>query len=425
MELWWIGGIIFGGIVAILLIFYFRGTFRQRIAYRFTNVPQPQDQRFPLALASLSNSVQTTGKCTDFWLEAASIFTARQQAINNAEYSIHFETFIITPGKRANDFAAAIAERAAAGVEVKLIVDHYGTKGLPQKYWRRLQAAGVDIKFFNSFNPRAPIDYLARTHRKLLIIDGKTALIGGAGISDFWDGQDDIKNTEPWYDFEMRFQGAVVAVLEGMFMQHWAYLQGIADLDTRIFNPQPADDSQILVTAGDDPSYRASSVKALFQTSIYAATKRLWISSPYFIPDDNLKQALIAAKKRGVEVRILTNGSKSDKKFVYYAACEQYRAFLSAGIEINEYQPSMLHAKALLVDDCWISTGSANFDSRSFFHNDELDVSTSQPELVKNIEHLFLLGFSRCKQMNIARWKKRPIWQSLVGRAVLFFQSQL
>jgi len=423
--LYWSGGVILAAIAVILVILYFRGTFRDRIEYKLTNVPHPQDPRFGLAVAALSNSVFSTGKCTNCWLEADAIYGARIAAINKAESSIHFETFFMTPGRRANEFAEAICDRALAGVDVQMIVDHYGSKKLSKRYWQRLRNAGVDLRFFNNFNWRAPIDYFARTHRKLLLIDGKLGLMGGAGISDFWDGIDNIDDTGPWYDFEMSFEGEVVAALQGMFMQHWTYVHGKADLDLKVFNPQPTHSPTMLLTAGDDPSYRSSSVKALFLTSIYAAKERIWISSPYFLPDDNLREALISAKKRGVEIRILTNGSQCDKKLVYYASCELYGDLLAAGIEINEYQPSMMHAKALLLDDCWISTGSANFDPRSFFHNDELDISTAQPELVKNIENLFVRGFSRCKQVNVAAWRKRTVWKRVLGQIVLFFQSQL
>ena len=421
----WSGGVILAAIAVIVFVLYFRGTFRDRIEYKLINVPSPDEPRFGLALATLSNSVFTTGKYVEHWVEAENIYAARIAAIKSAKHSIHFETFFMTPGRRATEFADAICDRASAGIEVLMIIDHHGSKKLSKRYWKRLKTCGVDIRFFNKFNWKAPIDYFARTHWKLLVIDNNKALIGGAGISDFWDGVDDIKDTGAWYDFEMSFTGEIVAALQGMFMQHWTYVHGTADLNVQVFNPQPIGDPAIMVTAGDDPSYRSSSVKALFLTSIHAAKKRIWISSPYFLPDSNLRASLIIAKKKGVEIRILTNGSQCDKKFVYYASCELYGDLLAAGIEINEYQPSMMHAKALLLDDCWISTGSANFDPRSFFHNDELDISTAEPELVKHIENLFITGFSRCKQINVNSWRNRKLWKRVLGRVVLFFQSQL
>jgi cardiolipin synthase A/B len=423
--LWWVVGGCLTAIICVVLVLYFRGTFRDRVEYKVKNAPSPEDARFPLALASLSNSVMTSGRSTNFWLESEQINSARLEAIRSAERTIHFETFFMTPGRRANDFATAIAEKAQAGVKVQVIADKYGVKTLPQRYWKRLKAAGIEVRFFNDFNWRSPIDYFARSHRKLLIIDGEFALIGGAGVSDYWDGKDNIRGTHPWYDFETRLEGEVVAVLAGMFMQHWTYVHGTADLSTTVSHPGVSSDPTMLVTAGDDPSYRSASVKALFQVSIHAARQRLWIASPYFLADKNIRIALTTAKKRGVDVKILTNGIRSDKKFVYFASCEQYRDLLAAGVEIYEYQPSMMHAKALLLDDRWLSTGSANFDPRSFFHNDELDISTSDLRLVKRIEQFLQQGFAKSKQVSFSEWRKRPLWQRALAKIVLFFESQL
>ncbi|MBE9129128.1 MULTISPECIES: phospholipase D-like domain-containing protein [unclassified Coleofasciculus] len=421
----WLGAIalIIGFI--LIVVFYLRGAFRDYIDYRAINVPSPDERRFAVALGSLSNSLGTTGRVTGFWFEADEIQPARLEAIRTAKRCIHFETFFMTPGRRANDFAAALAERAAAGVEVQLVIDHYGTKKLPDKYWKRLEAAGVEVRFFKPFSWKAPFDYAGRTHRKLLLIDGKIVLIGGAGISDFWDGQKKFGDQAPWFDFEFRLEGAVVSVLEGMFMQHWASANGTVDLGVENFHPDSPVDPMILVTPGEDPSYRSSSIRALFTTAIFAAEERVWISSPYFLPDYQSSQALITAKKRGIDVRILTCGPHNDKKLVYYASVELFGDLLKAGIKIYEHQPSMLHAKSLLIDDKWVSTGSANFDPRSFFHNDELDVSTDEPQMVQHIEQLFYTGFERSRLVSMTDWRTRRLWKRLIGRLVLFLQSQL
>lgn len=421
----WIGVLILVLALVLLVVFYCRGAFRNYIDYRAINVPSPDEPRFAVALASLSNSLGTTGRITGFWFQADEIQPARIEAIRNAQHCIHFETFFMTPGHRANDFAAALSERAAAGVKVELVVDHYGTKKLPEKYWQRLKKAGVEVRFFNPFSWKAPFDYAGRTHRKLLLIDGNIALIGGAGISDFWDGQKKFGDTAPWFDFEFRLEGAVVSVLEGMFMQHWAMAGGTADLGGEHFDSDSRVDPLILVTPGEDPSYRSSSIRALFTTAIFAARERVWISSPYFLPDHQSCQALITAKKRGIDVRILTCGPHNDKKLVYYASIELFGDLLKAGIKIHEHQPSMLHAKCLLVDDKWVSTGSANFDPRSFFHNDELNISTGESQMVQRIEALFRTGFDRSQLVSMTQWRTRPFWQRLIGNLVLFLQSQL
>ncbi|MEC4819593.1 MAG: phospholipase D-like domain-containing protein [Scytonema sp. PMC 1069.18] len=421
----WFGASILILGLLLILVFYFRGAFRDYIDYRAINVPSPDERRFAVALASVSNSLGTTGGVTNFWFEANEIQPARLEAIRSAKRCIHFETFFMTPGHRANDFADACIERAAAGVEVQLVVDHYGTKKLSDTYWKQLKAAGVEVRFFKPFSWKAPFDYAGRTHRKLLLIDGKIALIGGAGISDFWDGQKKFGDRAPWFDFEFRLEGAIVSVLEGMFMQHWTSAGGTVDLSAENFNPSPPTDPLILVTPGDDPSYRSSSIRALFTTAILAAREKVWISSPYFLPDYQSRQALIEAKKKGIDVRILTCGPHNDKKLVYYASTELYGYLLRAGIKIHEHQPSMLHAKCLLIDDRWISAGSANFDPRSFFHNEELNISTAEPQMVKQVEQLFHIGFERSKLVTMADWRTRSLWKRAIGHLVLFAQSQL
>jgi cardiolipin synthase len=289
-----------------------------------------------------------------------------------------------------------------------------------------LQAAGVDIEFFNQFKWRAPADFAGRTHRKLLIIDGEYALIGGAGISDLWDGVEKDDDTQPWLDVEMRLEGQVVTLLEGVFMQHFTYSGGTADLRENICKTIEADHPNLLVILGDNPTYRSSPIKAFKQNNIICARKRIWLSSPYFLPDENSRQLLIGAKKMGADVKILTTSEKSDKKPVYYASYNEYGELLRAGIEIYEYQPSMIHAKMMLIDDLWATTGSANYDPRSLFHNEELDICASQPMLVKNLEAVFQRGFAHSKQISLSNWRDRSWWKyRIVGRLVSFVQWQL
>ncbi len=421
----WILSIIIGLAILVLVSLYIRGAFRDSVEYKVKNPPTPGEPRFAISQASLSNSLITSALITDVWNDAPTIQQVRLDAIAGAKTSIHFETFFMTPGQRANNFATAITERSAAGVEVKLLVDHYGSKKMSKKYWKRLKAAGVKVLFFNPFDWKAPADYAGRTHRKLLSIDSKIAYIGGAGISDFWDGKSGSGEKEPWFDCEFRLEGEIVAVLEGVFIQHWTYAGGVADLGPETFKIDPTDKPMTIVTPGFNPTYRFSPIRSLFQSSLLAARERIWLASPYFFPDLNSRSMLIAAKKKGLDVKILTTSSVSDKKKVYYASSEGYGPLLAAGVEIYEYQPSMTHAKLLLIDDRWMSTGSANFDPRSFFHNDELDFSTGEPNVLKEVEQIFERGFSKSKLARMEDWRKRSLWRRMVGRAVRFFQWQL
>lgn len=416
-----------GAIILIILIsLYIRGAFRDRVQYKVRNVPVPGDSKFPTAIASISNSFITSGMITDLWADIDEIQKTRLEAIYSAQNTIHFETFFMTPGKRANDFASAIADRASAGVEVKLMVDSYGSHTLPKKYWKRLESAGVKIQLFNPFNWKAPANFAGRTHRKLLIIDGKYALIGGAGISDHWDGLEKIGDTQPWFDTEVRIEGEAISILEGVFMQHWAYSGGTVDLGREIIEPMSTPQPCMLLTAGTNPTYRFSPIKALLDNSLSSARERIWLASPYFLPDHNSRQILIAAKQQGVDVKILTTSGRCDKSLVYYASYENYGDLLEGGVEIYEYQPSMLHAKILLLDDRWVVSGSANFDSRSLFHNDELDYASEEPDLVKNIQHVLEEALGKSQQVHLENWHKRSMLKHrIIGRSVSFVQWQL
>ena len=449
---------IIGLAVGFLLSLYIRGAFRWRPLLEIENAIAPTDPRFVLTLKSLAESLATTGSVVDFWDKAPDIQRARIAAIESAQHSIQFETFIMTPGKRAQDFAAALARKAAEGVNVQVMVDSWGTRSLPEKYWHRLQKAGVRIVFFNPFDWRAPANYSGRTHRKLLIVDGRRVLIGGAGISDLWDGVEKDDDEAIWMDVEAALEGEVVPVMASLFQSHWAghrqqsgstaklnmgeihpslleetspeQAQASIDTTRQVSEETSTDDvddnTTIIVTPGSKPSYRNSPIETTKELLIACACERIWLASPYFLPNNDTRHLLIEAKKSGVDVRILTTSNKSDKKPVYYASYEVYGSLLRAGIQIFEYQPSMIHAKMLIVDDAWVNIGSANLDYRSFLHNDELDIVTDSKKLIGDIEQVFKRGFARSEQIGLKQWEHRSLLKNRVlGNVVRLVQWQL
>ncbi len=416
--------------VVLIIVLYIQGAFRKRIHYKIFNFPSANSPNFALTIASLSDSFLSKAEVKNFWIEADEIQPARLNAIRQAQHHILFETYIMTPGERADALATALIEKANSGVIVQIIVDSYGAKSVPKKYWKNLELSGIEVRFFNPFSWRSPYDYLKRSHRKLLLIDDKIALIGGAGLSDYWDGIPEQGDRAPWLDFEVQVEGPVIKRLHGLFIQHWLDSGKTIDLSK---NPLPQTSTQtstqtsqlsqptVLVTSGEDPSYRDSSIRALYQTLIMAAQSRIWIASPYFLPFLNTQNLLIEAKNRGVDVRILTMGSKTDKPFVHYSARELYKNLLREGIEIYEYQPSMMHAKTVLIDDHWVSLGSANFDPRSFWSNDELNITTAQPFLSQNIEQFLVKGFAESDCIQYQDWKRRPLEEKIRGKIMLLF----
>ncbi|MGB3536457.1 MAG: phospholipase D-like domain-containing protein [Microcoleaceae cyanobacterium] len=421
-----LGWLLLGIGLGALFIFYMKGAFRRPPHYKIFNFPQPTASNFAFTLAGLSDSRISQAENTGFWLQAEEIQTARLEAIRSAKKLIQFETYKMTPGKRADLFAMALTERALAGVKIQLIADSHGTHKIHKKYWHQLKLAGVEVRFFNSFDWRAPADNLRRNHRKLLMIDNETMLVGGAGISDDWDGVAEQNDTEPWLDFEVRFQGSIVPHLQSIFIQHWLDCEGTANLiDQPLSSSSVSNQSLVLITPGEAPTHRDSNIRSLYQSMIQAAQTQLWIASPYFLPQANTRQLLIEAKQRNVDVRILTMGPSNDKNYVYYAARERYQDLLINEVKIYEYQPSMMHGKVILVDHDWVSIGSGNIDPRSFLQNDELNLSTSQPGLNYQITQFFENAFVKSECISQKSWKSRPFKQRCIGQAALLFQQQL
>lgn len=432
-------------IAAILLVvlvgFYVQGAFRRSFDINLIGLPS-SSPHFAITLGSMADSHVTQGRVQHFWSQIDAIQTARLRAIAQAKSSIQFETFIMTPGRRAEAFKVCLCERARAGVQIHLLADSYGARSLPDSYWHDLKSTGVEIQFFNPFSWRDPVSYLRRNHRKLLIIDQKFALIGGAGMSDMWDGVESKGDDIPWLDFEVQWSGPCIGFLTGLFLQHWLDAGGTVDLNQHkptnsihhaahqdaspasesFHRSQPSD---VIVTPGEDPTPAASSIRSLLQLCLLAAQERLWIASPYLLPDAATCGLLSDTHRRGVDVRILTMGPDSDKPYVYYVSRERYGPLLRQGIKLHEYQPNMMHAKVMLVDRHWVSMGSANLDPRSFFHNDELNLCSNDDELVQQIEAFFQRAFEDSKRVQFQPWGDRPLLERLIGNSVNLFYWQL
>jgi cardiolipin synthase A/B len=421
----WTEIILFVAVLTIAwLILYLRGVFEPKVKYRSDYRILLHDPSFLPLFIGFSQSLLTQAHISGFWSQPDQIYAARLAAIREAQHIIQFETFFMTPGTRANEFADALIERAIAGVRVHVLVDHSGTLKMSSSYWKRLRTAGVEVRFFHPPKLKMPLQYLSRTHRKLLIIDGTIAFTGGAGVSDNWDGDPKIGDRAPWFDCEIRLENDIVPVLVGIFRRHWLYEGGKAT--GGYFPPEQSSvEAKPMLVVPHDADSKISSINALIWFSLQAAQQRIWIASPYFILDRNTRTALIQAKKRGVDVRVVTTSARNDKPSVYYAVRECYRYFLPTGIEIYEYQPSMIHAKLMLVDQDWISFGSANFDPRSFYHNDELNLAWFDSDLAPTIEKLLLEAFEKSKRIEQSSWRNRPWRQRLIGRCFLLLRWQL
>jgi cardiolipin synthase A/B len=304
------------------------------------------------------------------------IFPAMLSAIRSAKRSINFETYVFWDDDIGREFTAALAERAHAGVHVNMILDAQGTRKLGLANRKQLQDAGAQVVKYHSGFWLDPRRYNNRTHRKLLIIDGQIAFIGGAGIADLWTGNAD--STKHWRDNHYKVTGPVVAQLQGSFMSNWMKTRGTVLHGDAYFPPLENRGSSLAQAMRSGPKYE--NLDLMYLLAIASAQKTLRIENAYFLPDDLTRKELVAAAKRGTKIEIIVPGRKIDQKLVRAASKRHWPELMQAGIKIYEYEPTMVHVKLLIVDDTFVSVGSGNFDNRSIRLNDEanLDVLDRQ-----------------------------------------------
>ena len=304
------------------------------------------------------------------------IFPAMLVAIRSAKRSINFETYVYWNDEIGKEFTQALADAAQRGVKVNAVLDARGTSKMGRENTERLRSAGVNVvKYHSGFWPD-PRRYNNRTHRKLLIVDGKVAFIGGAGIADLWTGNAD--STKHWRDNHYKVTGPVVAQLQGSFMSNWMKTRGKVLHGDAYFPPLENTGSSLAQAIRSGAKYE--NLDLMYLLAIASAQKTLRIENAYFLPDDLVRKELVAAAKRGVKIEILVPGKKIDQKLVRAASKRHWPELLEAGIKIYEYEPTMVHVKLMIVDDTFVSVGSGNFDNRSIRLNDEanLDVLDRQ-----------------------------------------------
>ncbi|HSJ04809.1 MAG: phosphatidylserine/phosphatidylglycerophosphate/cardiolipin synthase family protein [Verrucomicrobium sp.] len=326
------------------------------------------------------------------------IFPAMLSAIRNAKQTINFETYVYWDGDIPEQFAKALAERAQAGVQVRVLLDGHGCMRA-RRYSQMLLDAGVQLEVYHPLNLLSTHRANYRTHRKLLIVDGKVGFIGGVGIADEWKG--DARNENEWREMHYKVEGPVVAQLQGIFADNW--------LDESEELIQGPTQFPVLSAKGNmeaagfmsSPMRGRCNMEIMFHTAIASASKSILITTPYFIPDKELTTALCNAAKRGVKVAVLMPGRHIDSEIVRRASRRKWPQLMEAGIELFEYQPTMIHSKVLVVDDLFVSVGSANFDPRSLRINDEANLNVLDKGFADYHTRLFLKDLRKSKQVKI------------------------
>ena len=329
-------------------------------------------------------------------------------AIKAAEHSITIEAYIYWAGNIGAVFAAALAERAAAGCPVKILLDAIGSASIGSEILDVLEAGGCQVAWYNPIRWYSLGRFNNRTHRKSLIIDGAIAFTGGAGIADHWRGN--AAGPDEWRDMQIRLEGPAVVPLQTGFAHNWQQTTGellSGDAYYPIIGSRGRLAAQTLLSS---PETGASNVRTMYYLSIVCARESIYIANPYFVPDPVAIETLIEAKQRGVDVRIMVSGIRNDNWLARHNSVRLFGRLLTAGIEIQEFNRTMLHHKTMVVDDRWVTLGTANFDSRSFAHNEESNVCVFDRALAEQLRAIFAADLSGCERVVIERWRKRGAW---------------
>ncbi|MEX2273074.1 MAG: phospholipase D-like domain-containing protein [Vicinamibacterales bacterium] len=369
-----------------------------------------EDPKFPAYVAAIAGSPLTRGGRFEVLTNGVQIMPAMLAAIQQARERIVFETYVFTDGMYARQFSEALAAAARRGVRVFLLLDAIGAKGIGAANEKTLRDAGVAVAWFNPISFRHAEEINGRTHRKILVVDGTVGFTGGVGIADYWAGNADAPDR--WRDTQIRIEGPPVRYLEACFYENWIESAGVVMPVISELPELRADvtDTEILsVPVWSSPVGGHNGVKKLYLLSLNAARRTVDLQTPYFVMDGSTKWSLLQAAARGVRVRLLLEGDTTDSRPVKHASRRGYEDLLTAGIEIYEYQPTMMHAKAMIVDGIWSVIGSSNLDNRSLELNDENNIAIADRTIATRLAQDFDIDLTRSSRIHLEQWRKRSL----------------
>ncbi len=395
----------------------------KKIDVRPTHLYAVSDPQFLRSMGVLLGPPLVHGNRIETLLNGERIFPSMLQAISGAQQTIDFETYIYWSGEIGKRFAAALSERARAGVKVNVLVDWLGSQKMDEDSINAMERAGVDFRKYRPLRWYNLGRVNNRTHRKLLVVDGRIGFTGGVGIADAWTGN--AQDPEHWRDNHYRIEGPAVAQMQAAFMDNWTQVSGSVLHGDSYFPPQQASGktyAQVFLSSSEGGS---ESMHLMYLLSIVAATRTIDLAMAYFVPDEVTSEALTSAMKRGVRVRLILPGKHIDAEFVRRASRASWGPLLQAGALIHEYQPTMYHVKLLVVDGLWSSVGSTNFDSRSFRLNEEANLNVYDADFARAQTETFEADLQQTQRITFAQWEARPWKERFLERTAALFSPQL
>jgi len=381
------------------------------------------DPQFVRTMGTLLGPALEDGNAVTELINGDAIFPPMLAAIRGAQHTITLETYIYWSGDIGKKFAAALAERARAGVRVLVLLDWAGSARMDAALLDQLTESGCAVERYHAPHWYHLTRLNNRTHRKLLVVDGRIGFTGGVGIGDEWTGN--AQNPQHWRDTHFKVEGPVVARMQAVFMDNWIKARAKVEHTGDFFPPLAPAGNLSAQMFHSSPEGGSENIRLMYLLSIAAARHTLLLEQSYFVPDDLITDMLATAARRGVRVEIITPGPLIDTPKVRRASRARWGPLLEAGVKIYEYQPTTLHAKIMVVDDLWSSVGSTNFDNRAFRLNDEANLNIYDAGFAAQMTRTFAADKKVSREITLAEWRARPWFTKLTDRFWSIFRQQM
>ncbi|MFF0303964.1 phosphatidylserine/phosphatidylglycerophosphate/cardiolipin synthase family protein [Streptomyces sp. NPDC004562] len=377
---------------------------------------EDRKQRLRRRLERLIGVAATEGNTLVPLRNGDEIFPAMLGAIRGAEHTIDMMTFVYWKGQIARDFAVALADRARAGVRVRLLLDGFGAKEIEGRLLKLMSSAGVQIAWFRKPVWLSPFKQNHRCHRKALVVDEHTAFTGGVGIAEEWCG--DARNPSEWRDTHVQVRGPAVDGIAAAFAQNWAECHEELFDERDRFTEQPQEGSSVVQVVRGSASIGWQDMQTLIRVMLTSAEERFRLATAYFAPDDYFVDLLCRTAERGVRVEILLPGPHTDQRACQLAGQQHYTRLLEAGVHIRQYQPTMMHAKIITVDSVAALIGSTNFNRRSMDHDEEVMLAVLDEDFTATLDQDFEADLEKSVEIDLRRWRRRAAVQRVKEAAV-------
>ncbi len=376
-----------------------------------TTAPDVSNEHFTKQIELHVNTDLSAGNQVEVLFNGDEVYPRLWDDLRAAERQITWHVFWFKPSSLASELSDILIERVRAGVQVLVLYDAWGSRGVEDDYWETLRQAGVEVHPFRPFRWHEMYKWQERTHMRTVVIDGGVGYTGGFAIHDDWRG--DGRHPHQWRDTSVRIEGPAVHQLQAAFADDWAEATGELLVGDTLF-PDDVLDRDGPHTAGllyGSPAAGSTDIERFYALTIAGARERLWITNAYFVPDDDFRRLLLEASAAGVDVRVLTPGENTDEPSTWYAARAHYEELLDGGIRIYEYRPTMVHAKTFAVDGIWCAVGSANFDNRSMSLNDEVILMMRAPDLARRLDDRFQEDLELATELELETFRQRGAFE--------------